>query len=536
MWVLLKKDRMDCVLHVLRGIFIAYQQHLINNAYAIDDYHRCFPEGERPNAAEWFLGVSTHTLRRHPIHLCYERVMNMLLSPHSTFVRDLHELLERRMRFSPITQTENLQDRFREKKALIAFQNGIYDLRHQILRPGMPEDFVWRNVGYEYVDWNDVLAHPHTFSDQSLKWKTFFSETFSEEGAIWIQRILSLWISGRQMNSVFLLTGPFTRRKRIFILLLKRLLNLDGCASLDSNVSSRTHSCFGDRSARLPNNRVHDEGSNDISSRISLDDDCFWTCHTTIAPWQHSFGSRRLVHIPFKTDSPNDSDEPLTQSCTEWSQSLMSALIYLYRKEDPARNPASIDPINLLQLPSQIRSLNDAVIHSNDAAITFVKCALISSELDFMELQDIWQLYLQYIEKISGNPSPSRISISSLQLLLKSMFRPSQSLTKGANEKTFFPCVAIECILSREFDDGSRFKDQTKSAAVTKRNRRTFQALTDLYNTVELPANAFTDSQSIHSLARSDQASAMKGVAQAGSENDFDLENNSIAESVDNYS
>jgi len=36
------------------------------------------------------------------------------------------------------------------------------------------------------------------------------------------------------MSSVFLLAGPFTRRKRIFILLLKRLLNLDGCAYLDN--------------------------------------------------------------------------------------------------------------------------------------------------------------------------------------------------------------------------------------------------------------------------------------------------------------
>ena len=42
-------------------------------------------------------------------------------------------------------------DLFDTNKYLLGFTNGVYDLENNVFRPGMPEDLISINTGYEYT-------------------------------------------------------------------------------------------------------------------------------------------------------------------------------------------------------------------------------------------------------------------------------------------------------------------------------------------------------------------------------------------------
>jgi P4 family phage/plasmid primase-like protien len=80
--------------------------------------------------------------------------------------------------------------RFRERldmdPYLIAFRNGVYDLKLNIFRPGRPEDFISKTMPIDYIDYNeedDAIQDVHTFLEQIFpdkELRKYFLDTSSD--------------------------------------------------------------------------------------------------------------------------------------------------------------------------------------------------------------------------------------------------------------------------------------------------------------------------------------------------------------------
>jgi len=194
----------------------------------------------------------------------------------------------------------------------------------------------------------------------------------------------------------------------------------------------------------------------------------------------------------------------------------MSALLFLLRNEGVAHDPVSQSHLNMYPLPLEIKRINQSVLQSNDDALTFVKCALIDSDTDFLKLQEIWQLYVDYnttqAPRYNKEPSPSLITIDSLRTLLKTMFRTYKVSSEGTGDKICFSCVSRESRFpSSGFEDGLQCKIQTEAARTNNRVQEACHALADLYQvqSVDELVDDPMEGQSSHSWQHRQQTSVI---------------------------
>jgi hypothetical protein len=147
-----------------------------------------------------------------------------------------------------------------------------------------------------------------------------------------------------------------------FIQLIERLLNLDNANFLDLEHVRTEERLLGEELERNSKIRTNHTGTA-VSDSVILALDY---PQTTIAPW-HPFGNRRLMHLSFREDSIFHPYEIQPREHTERSQSLMSALIFLLKNREM----------------------------SCDSAYS-LKCTLIHSDVNYMELEGIRRNYVQY--------------------------------------------------------------------------------------------------------------------------------------------
>ena len=97
---------------------------------------------------------------------------------------------------------EDLKAKLNQNGHLIAFKNGVYDLKNNIFRDGLPEDFLSKHIPIEYKEYNEsdedvqnvIEFLQKIFPDKSVR--TYFLDTYSD-----------IFVGGNPQKKVYLWTG-----------------------------------------------------------------------------------------------------------------------------------------------------------------------------------------------------------------------------------------------------------------------------------------------------------------------------------------
>ena len=102
---------------------------------------------------------------------------------------------------------------------LIAFKNGVYDLKNNIFRDGLPEDFLSKHIPIEYKEYNEsdedvqnvIEFLQKIFPDKSVR--TYFLDTYSD-----------IFVGGNPQKKVYLWTGDGDNGKSITQTFFEKML------------------------------------------------------------------------------------------------------------------------------------------------------------------------------------------------------------------------------------------------------------------------------------------------------------------------
>ena len=102
---------------------------------------------------------------------------------------------------------------------LIAFKNGVYDLKQNMFRPGMPEDFLSKSLSINYnsnLEDSDEVRHVHTFLEQVFPDKSirkYFLDTSSD-----------IFVGGNHQKIVLVWTGDGDNAKSVTQTIFEKML------------------------------------------------------------------------------------------------------------------------------------------------------------------------------------------------------------------------------------------------------------------------------------------------------------------------
>lgn len=115
------------------------------------------------------------------------------------------------------------KDKFEENrnmdKQLIAFQNGVYDFRHFVFRPGKPEDYLTKKLPIEYNEYSPI--HPDV-----CRLMEFFDKVFPdpELQKYFLDQMCQVFVGGNPEKVVYFWTGVGHNGKSITQKLFERML------------------------------------------------------------------------------------------------------------------------------------------------------------------------------------------------------------------------------------------------------------------------------------------------------------------------
>jgi len=154
----------------------------------------------------------------------------------------------------------------------------------------------------------------------------------------------------------------------------------------------------------------------------------------------------------------------------------------------------------------------------------------MDSDTDFMKLQEIWQLYIEYnttqAPRYTNEPPKSHITIHSLRTLLKTMSRTYKVSSEGTSDNVSFSCVTRDSQLpSSRREDDLQCNIQMKAARVIDRMQESCHVLADLYqfHNIDEQIDDYTEIQSSHeSCATSEVDSELR--SHSDSESSFTVD------------
>jgi P4 family phage/plasmid primase-like protien len=114
---------------------------------------------------------------------------------------------------------KDIENKFNEKKHLIGFKNGIYDIDQEIFRNGQPDDYVTLSTNFDYIPWSD--KNPYKKKIDELFSKILTNEKVRE----YFLLVLSTCVAGYNKEEKFyILTGIGSNGKSVVMLLHKLAL------------------------------------------------------------------------------------------------------------------------------------------------------------------------------------------------------------------------------------------------------------------------------------------------------------------------
>lgn len=114
---------------------------------------------------------------------------------------------------------ESFEEKRDENKFILGFTNGVYDFTHFKFRPGMPEDYITMNTGYEYVKFNKK-------SKQFKEVSKFMCEIMPDPAMrTYLMCILSTTLTGSiDDESLYVFTGSGANGKSKLMELMSKVL------------------------------------------------------------------------------------------------------------------------------------------------------------------------------------------------------------------------------------------------------------------------------------------------------------------------
>ncbi len=472
------------ILGALRGVFIAFREYLQRSASKIDDIA---PEAD---AATWFSDANPQ--RHHPILLCYDEVMRMIMGQNGarTCLSATQEAWERIIRNNCRIEGRSISQVLNEDKYKVAFENGVFDLKAYRLRNGKPEDFTNFSFGFKYNDWNrDILQgygendeeiiRPQ-YREQVLEWRRFFAQIFPIELVRhWIYRLLTSCLGGMPPDLLYILIGAGSNGKSVFIKLLETIFGGYYTTISSSKLTERKgHSSSADpQTLQLKGKRVRadtepEEGVPLNAAYIKARFDTqtarglyegsprnqhhfykhFLACNSIPPSSGDECNTRRQCVIPMLTRfsfNPNkddkldmQADEFVGSKSREWRHTLIPYLVSLWQMHD-AGNTTKSDPLNVFKLPDAVKKMNDRFKRESDFGLGFIS-RLVKCQYGFKSFDQIWNEYrsehdLEF-KSIEDRRQNQRLSKVQMYRHLAREFGQPQVIPQGEHAGEYYRC------------------------------------------------------------------------------------------------
>ena len=247
---------------------------------------------------------------------------------------------------------------------LLGFENGIYDLKHGVFRPGSPNDYVSFSTGINYMEYDECHSNVKNVIE-------LFSKIQPDAELLnYLLTSMSSYLDGQIADEKFIIwTGTGSNGKSLTVEFFEQIFG-DYCTKLPISLLTRSRGSSsaaspeiaktqGKRFAVLQEPEEQDKinvglmkeitGGDKIEARGLYKDPVIFkpqfklllTCNELPKIPSNDGGTwRRLRVLPFKSefvDDPTEShqfkkDPYLCEKLEEWREAFMSILIHYYKK------------------------------------------------------------------------------------------------------------------------------------------------------------------------------------------------------------